>query len=727
MKKLLTVFLGLIALLLSSYSQTGFNSVHSTNGNVVHAAGEGGNYFVSYDGGATFGSYPVGSDNYNCVFAINSRVVLVGDAGVVKVSVNGGNSFSAYNLGGSDLNSVWFADDNTGWAVGNAGRIVKTVNGGLNWTPQTAPGADNLNGVKFTSSTNGYACGDNGKVIYTLNGGTNWLSYTTGSTIKLTSIDVNGTTIIATGFEAKILKYDGSLWSTIDYKIVTKTDVRSVSMINPTTFYTCGGGGFVNKTTDGGATRVYQQNPMMGYLSDIFFFDANKGWAVASNTKAIIRTSDGGATWQFQGGVTVNTNWVLKHTGATGSGIGNGFCYHPKNKDGAFCMIGNSVYRSLDKGETWTSVGNAPPSPWTANCHSFYVNVNDTNLWIASKGTGGGYVIVSTDYGNSWSSVLGPINLTSYGMPLEVDPNTPNTVYIAPDNAAMRISTNWGTNWTTLSGGEPGGVFRSPCDVIIQYENSNVIIVGDGTTGSGSGKLWKSVNGGMNWTLINTVSGSEIPMIANSSLDLNLMYHTTWSSGSFWKSVNMGSNFSITGNGGVSSLWAADVAKDDPTAVAYGTYSTSTWYSTNSGINFVAETIGGGSGAGALYLDKSTLLFTQTNKGIYKLDISYTVTPVTGTQQTSGEIPNSFELSQNYPNPFNPSTQIKYDVAKASDISIKVYDVIGNEVAVLVNGNQQAGKYTADFNASNLATGIYFYSLIVDGSKVDTKKMILVK
>lgn len=727
MKKLLAVFLGLILFSISSYSQTGFNSVHSANGTVVHAAGDGGSYFISYDGGANFGSYPQGSDNYNGVFAINSRVVLVGDGGVVRVSTNGGNSFTSYNLGGADLNSVWFADDNTGWAVGNSGRIVKTVNGGVNWTLQTAPSADNLNGVRFTSTSNGYACGDNGKVIYTVNGGTNWLSYTTGSSFKLTAIDVNGSTIIATGVDSKILKYNGSIWSTIDYKIVTKSDVRGVSMINSTTFYTCGGGGFVNKTTDGGATRVYQQNPMMGYLSDIFFYDANTGWAVANNTKAIIRTADGGATWQFQGGVTVNTNWVLKQTGATGAGIGNGFCYHPTNRNGMFCMIGNTVYRSLDKGETWTTVGVDPPSPWTGNCHSFYVNTQDTNLWIASKGSGGGYVIASSNYGASWYAVAGPLTLTSYGMPLEVDPNSPNTVYLAPDGAAMRISTNWGANWTNLSGGEPGGIFRSPCDIIVQYENSNVIIVGDGTTGTGSGKVWKSTNGGINWTLINTVSGSEIPMIANSSVDLNLMYHSTWSTGSFWKSTNTGSNFFITGNGGINSLWAADVAKDDPNSVAYGTYSTSTWFSTNGGVTFVAKSIGGGSGAGALYFDKSTLLFSQTNRGIYKLDISYVVTPVTGVQQTSGEIPNSFMLSQNYPNPFNPTTQIKFDVAKSSDVSIKVYDVIGNEVAVLTSGNHQAGKYTADFNASNLATGIYFYSLIVDGAKIDTKKMILVK
>lgn len=720
MKKLLTVFFGFIIFAISSYSQTGFNSVYSKDGQVVIAVGDGGTIFISYDAGATFGSYPnAGALNFNSVHAINQKVWLVGDGGVVQVSTNGGISYTNYGISGGDLNSVCFTDENTGWAVGNGGRVVKSINGGASWSPQTSGTANDLNGVKFINSNTGYACGNNGTVIYTVNGGTTWQSYTTGTTKNLLSIDAVNPTVVATGADGIIAVYNGTIWQIRDYKSVIKPDVRSVSMLNASAFYTCGGGGFINFSNDQGATRTYQDNPMQAPLSDIFMYDGSKGWAVANNNQAILRTSDGGATWQFQSGVTVTKSLVRKQN--TSGNIGNPFCLHPTNKNTVFILTGTVLRRSLDRGETWSTLNGSVPG---GSCHSFFVNQADTNLMIASMGSSGGRVIVSTDYGATWTNSINPINLTSYGMPLEVDPNNPNTVYLAPDNAPLRVSTNWGANWTLLSGGEPGGVFRSPCDVIIQYENPNVILIGDGTTGSGSGKVWKSSNGGLNWTLINTVSGSEIPMMANTSLDLNLMYHTTWSSGSFWKSQTMGTSFSNLNQSG--SLWACDIAKDDPTAVAYDLYGTNTFLSVNEGNTFQQIPATSSPAAGVVFMDKSTLLF-QHGSGIDKLVITYNVTPVVSNGQVSSEIPSSFGLSQNYPNPFNPVTKIKYDVAKASNISVKVFDILGNEVATVFSGNLAPGKYSADFNASNLATGIYFYSLSADGLKIDTKKMILVK
>ena len=94
-------------------------------------------------------------------------------------------------------------------------------------------------------------------------------------------------------------------------------------------------------------------------------------------------------------------------------------------------------------------------------------------------------------------------------------------------------------------------------------------------------------------------------------------------------------------------------------------------------------------------------------------------------------MPNEFSLSQNYPNPFNPSTTIKYSIPKiinnqSSIINIKVYDILGNVVATLVNENKAAGNYEVKFNATNLTSGIYFYH-ISTGSFASTKKMILLK
>ena len=90
-------------------------------------------------------------------------------------------------------------------------------------------------------------------------------------------------------------------------------------------------------------------------------------------------------------------------------------------------------------------------------------------------------------------------------------------------------------------------------------------------------------------------------------------------------------------------------------------------------------------------------------------------------------IAKDYSLSQNYPNPFNPVTQIKFSVAKTSEIKIVVYDILGNSIAEPVNGNMKQGEYRVDFDGSLLSSGAYFYSLIVNGEKISTKKMLMIK
>lgn len=97
--------------------------------------------------------------------------------------------------------------------------------------------------------------------------------------------------------------------------------------------------------------------------------------------------------------------------------------------------------------------------------------------------------------------------------------------------------------------------------------------------------------------------------------------------------------------------------------------------------------------------------------------------PVSVEEET---IADQFRLEQNYPNPFNPSTVISYSVPTSSFINLKVYDILGNEVTVLVNEEKQAGSYEIDFNATDLNGGVYFYQLTTNNF-VDTKKMILIK
>ena len=89
-------------------------------------------------------------------------------------------------------------------------------------------------------------------------------------------------------------------------------------------------------------------------------------------------------------------------------------------------------------------------------------------------------------------------------------------------------------------------------------------------------------------------------------------------------------------------------------------------------------------------------------------------------------IPGGFALYQSYPNPFNPTTKIEFQLPKDEFVSLKVYDMLGNEVETLANGYKTVGKYSITFDASKLASGIYFYQLR-SNSFVSTKKMLLLK
>ncbi len=103
-----------------------------------------------------------------------------------------------------------------------------------------------------------------------------------------------------------------------------------------------------------------------------------------------------------------------------------------------------------------------------------------------------------------------------------------------------------------------------------------------------------------------------------------------------------------------------------------------------------------------------------------------------GTFEYSSEInvevsvPYKFTLEQNFPNPFNPATTIKYSIPELSYVTLKVYDILGREVATLVNGQKSAGSYEINFDAEKFASGVYFYK-VQSGQSILIRKMILMK
>ncbi|MGD0339168.1 MAG: T9SS type A sorting domain-containing protein [Bacteroidota bacterium] len=107
-------------------------------------------------------------------------------------------------------------------------------------------------------------------------------------------------------------------------------------------------------------------------------------------------------------------------------------------------------------------------------------------------------------------------------------------------------------------------------------------------------------------------------------------------------------------------------------------------------------------------------------------DLNWFPEQLTAVSQSPASVPSKFELSQNYPNPFNPTTMISYSLSKKGMTRLSVFDVLGREVAVLVDEVQNPGSYNVTFLANNLSSGIYFYKLTSSGTTL-SMKMILMK
>jgi hypothetical protein len=101
--------------------------------------------------------------------------------------------------------------------------------------------------------------------------------------------------------------------------------------------------------------------------------------------------------------------------------------------------------------------------------------------------------------------------------------------------------------------------------------------------------------------------------------------------------------------------------------------------------------------------------------------------PVTQITNSNEQIAKGYKLFQNFPNPFNPFTSIKYQLSKSSNVKLIIYNIAGKEIKILVNEEKSPGTYEVQFDGNNLSSGVYFYTLFINGMKVDTKKAVHLK
>jgi len=386
--------------------------------------------------------------------------------------------------------------------------------------------------------------------------------------------------------------------------------------------------------------------------------------------------------------------WI-QTSGANGSFI---YCFTVKGT-GIFAGYSNGVnsggiIRSTDYGVNWTDVSTGLPS-----VQIMALTTSGNNLFTSEYDGG---IYISTDDGTNW-------NITALTVEYILGFTTIGTnLFAASKYNGVYLSTDNGTNWNFVNSGLTNTEIRA-----IYAKGSDLFV---GTRGDG---VFISTNNGSSWTAIN--SGLTMKYIYSLvSIGSNL-FAGTWNAGVF-RTTNNGINWT-TANTGLPSSPIYALAASGSNLFA-GTYGSGIYLSTNNGDNW--SEVNNGLTAlsiNSLAICGSYLYAGGDASGVWRRPLSEMIT---GIEDEINSLPENISLEQNFPNPFNPSTSIQYAISSRQFVSLKVYDVLGNEVLTLLNEYKPAGKYQTEFNAASLPSGIYFYQL-KSGSFIETKKMVLLK
>ena len=416
----------------------------------------------------------------------------------------------------------------------------------------------------------------------------------------------------------------------------------------------------------------YQQfMPNIGsrQITDITFLDSLNGYAVAtqmSDTSYVLKTSNRGDTWQI-----VYRNFFAM-TKVQFLDINTGYA------------CGGYLYKTINGGINWTLV-NTP----SITVENMFV-LNQDTIWIVwSEGSAGG-VFFTTNGGASWQQ---QVNLGG---------NNPDKIYMynarigfisRTNSPQLRKTTNGGVNWNLLSGTGTGAFSDIYfIDSLTGWKAKAV--------GGGGWLMGKSTDGGINWVEQILPSGGNISNGSGIVNFVNVNKDTIW---------GVGGNLFFPIQGARAFMYRTTNSGD-------------TWYfqipDTSyqlPNLNFID------------FKDKNIgWAYRVSIKGIHTTNGGDTTfyLPV---KQVSNEVPKDFSLEQNYPNPFNAMTKLKIKISRQGKAMIKVFDISGREISVLLNEKLNTGEYEVLFNANDYSSGVYFYSLTVEGILIDTKKMILIK
>jgi photosystem II stability/assembly factor-like uncharacterized protein len=721
-------------------------AIDPTNANIIYA-GTGEGYFnldalqgvgvlKSTDAGANWSvlnnfSTPNAQFGYNFITKLlirpdNTSILYAGMLGGIWKTTNAGTSWTKLNVGSSSVRCIDMVMNPTTPDImyatfGNFSRdgIYKTTNGGTNWsklsTGLPTAGYNRINiAISKSSPLTLYAVFDDSathdtyNIYKTIDGGTNW---------SLAAKPVNPLTSGS--------HLGGQGWYN-NCVVVHPTDPNTVLI----------GGTNLFKSTNGGASWTMKTN---WYTPSAYQFVHADQHVIAydpSNSSTVYFGNDGGMFKSLDGGetyVAINSSLVTTQF-YSGAVQPTGEVYYGGTQDnGTLKSVAIPVWTiSLGGDGGSTAVDQTTP----ANVYTDYVYLS---------------IQKSTNSGGSWARAMSGIS--SIASPQQFDGTTDRCLFIAPftmdpSNSQTLVAgtfkayrtINGAATWTAISSdltgdgdgsGQVGSNLSAISAIAIAKTSSATIYVGT-SGGTATSMVQVTTNTGTLWT--NTTKAPlpnrYVKSIAIDPTNASRAFvafsgynaSTPTTPGHLFLTTNQGTTWAnASGNLPDIPVNAVLIDPANVNDIMVGTdigvfqsvNAGTTWLQQNNGLANVSV-------ADLDYRPDGAVFAATHGRGMYKL------ATLTGVEQISNNIPTASSLKQNYPNPFNPKTDVVFEIKEQGHASLKIYDMIGREVATLVDEVRSPGVYKTSWDAGAMPSGVYVYRL-TSGKYTEARKMMLVK
>jgi photosystem II stability/assembly factor-like uncharacterized protein len=652
-----------------------------------YACGYGGFLIKTTDSGNQWIEKQVPDDGLIVdLFFLNEEIgwILYNGTDNLYRTTDGGDSwYFISNFQSRHASIIYFLDEQNGFAggyTGGLGYMLKTTDGGFDWEDETE--VNECSSIYFLNHDTGFVGSTN--IIYKTNdGGNTWttigIDYAVFTPWDIFAYNQNNIYLIGYGtdiygnnhFVYLNTSNGGTTWDTLSFK----NSLTDIYFKSPSNGFICEDK--ILRTTNRGASW-----DTTNFSADEFCFVGNKSWSYYYNTVSFSENEWSSSTPQIK---SVFTGF-----------INDGFAIDSEKVFA--CGSNGSILRTLDGGKHWDK-------PYSSSANIWMNGITAKNGEIWSVGDNG-KVVFSKDDGTTWTektiddSYLSDITFLSDG-----------TGFISCSLGSV------GALFTSVDGGETWGLLEEFMDVT----NLNKIKFSTGDLGWATGyprAIFRTTDRGNSWE--NVVDSVYAPASIAVSGDTawfsygNKILRTT-DAGNTWESFNVfegGTGSTKTDIDFINSKIGYECTYDS--RVLKTTNGGETWNEENYpkgvdnfALNFVNEEKGWVFGSPGIIIMRNPYFVSINNNSYMGSD--------------------KFILLQNYPNPFNPTTIIEFELPERTNVSLKIYDVLGKEIKSLIkNEIRNQGKYEVNFNGKDLASGVYIYRLRTDEFSI-SKKMLLLK